>query len=204
MLKDSSFGKLTSDFIGKCFGWLPINPNTVTLASVFLALLAYLSFVPITEGYLISLILFGLAFFFDALDGAIARAKKMTSKEGAFLDGITDRLVEFFLLLAILKIFNNNSDVQVVIFSILFFGTCMTSFVKAYAEHKGMLRHENAEKLSGILERAGRSILLVGVFCLFALKQQTYGVYGLYIIAGLSILTFGQRFWTVMLKPDGK
>ena len=95
-----------------------------------------------------------LAIFLDMVDGWVARAKKMESKKGAFLDGISDRIVEFFLLLSLLllalpdmpeSLFSLPSLYSII--SILFFGTCMTSFVKAYADHKQVVSHEKSESM---------------------------------------------------------
>ncbi|MBI5051299.1 CDP-alcohol phosphatidyltransferase family protein [Candidatus Micrarchaeota archaeon] len=194
MLKNSSFGKGISELLGKLFGWLPVHPNSLTIASVLLAFLGFLFFTSNAWGSLTSLSFFLFAFFFDALDGAVARAKKLTSKEGAFLDGIADRIVEFFLLLVFLKLFFFNQVMQVTIVSILFFGTCMTSFVKAYAEHKGILKHEEAEKLPGVLERAPRSVILLLALGLFSFNYMQLGIYALYAAAILSVITFAQRF----------
>ena len=97
---------------------------------------------------------------FDAIDGAVAREKNLVSKKGAFLDGISDRLVEFFLILALFK-FTTDSTTQLLLLAILFFGTVMTAFVKAYAEHSQIIKHNEALCMPGILERTERSILLL-------------------------------------------
>ena len=194
MLKNLSVFRGISEQLGKIFSFIPLDPNSLTLTSVFLAILGYLAYAPTLEAKITSFFLFIIAFFLDAIDGAVARAKKMTSKEGAFLDGISDRVVEFFLLLTILQFFSFNEWIQTVIISILFFGTCMTSFVKAYAEHKGMLKHEEAERMPGILERTERSLLLLTAFGLLIFGYAQYGIYVLYATAALSLITFVQRF----------
>ena len=89
---------------------------------------------------------------------------------------------------------------QTVVVSILFFGTGMTSFVKAYAEHKGILTHEQAEKMPGILERTERSILLLVAFVLLIFGYPQYGIYVLYAVAALSFVTFLQRFFGALYK----
>ena len=190
MLKSTKTAEKASGALGKLFAFVQLDPNSLTLTSVFLAIL----------GYLTSFLLFLIAFFLDAIDGAVARAQNKTSKEGAFLDGISDRIVEFFLLLTILQIFEFNGWMQTVVVSILFFGTGMTSFVKAYAEHKGILTHEQAEKMPGILERTERSILLLVAFVLLIFGYPQYGIYVLYAVAALSFVTFLQRFFGALYK----
>jgi phosphatidylglycerophosphate synthase len=198
MLKSTKTAEKASGFLGKLLGWIPIDPNSITIMSMFIALLAYMAFDKSIIGKAMTLILFLFAFFFDAIDGAIARAKNKVTKEGAFIDGIADRVVEFFLVLTLLQFFPLDKTMQAVVVSILFFGTCMTAFVKAYAEHRGIMKHEDAAKLPGLLERAERSILLLLAFILLSFGQFQYGVYLLYLIAGLSAITFLQRFFTAL------
>lgn len=200
MLKNLPFARTVSIQLGKLFAFVPLDPNSLTLTSVFLAILGYLAYAPTLEAMVMSFVIFIIAFFLDAIDGAVARAKNKTSKEGAFLDGISDRIVEFFLLLTILQFFSFNDWMQTVVVSILFFGTGMTSFVKAYAEHKGLLTHEQAERMPGILERTERSLLLIAAFALLIFGYAQYGIYVLYAAAALSVITFLQRFFGVLYK----
>ena len=200
MLKSTKIGSDVSSFIGKLFGKLPVHPNSITILSVILALLGYLTWFSILENKVESLLLFALAFFFDAVDGAIARSKKMESKQGAFLDGIADRIVEFLLLLTLFKIYALNLQIQFALLIILFFGTAMTSFVKAYAEHQQMLKHEEALTMPGIFERTERSIALLVIFILGSLGYFSLVYPLLLITAGLSSTTFIQRFWFVYTK----
>ena len=200
MLKSTKTAEKTSGIIGTALAWLPLDPNTITLTSVFVAVLAFMAYAPSFEGQVMALMMFLVAFGLDAVDGAVARAKNMVSKEGAFLDGIADRVVEFFLLLVLLQMFYLNQWMQIVVVSILFFGTCMTAFVKAYAEHRGMMKHEDAVKMPGILERAERSILLLVAFVLLIFGYSQYGIYVLYAAAALSLITFAQRFFGAMYR----
>lgn len=199
MLKSTKTAATASGVLGMLFSWVPLHPNAITLSSVFLALFAYLAFDDeIPEAKIISLLLFLFAFGFDAIDGAVARAKNLVTKEGAFIDGIADRVVEFLLLLAILRMFALDYFMQSVVLCILFFGTCMTAFVKAYSEHKGLLKHEQAEKMGGVLERTERSLLLLVAFVLLIFGYAQYGTYTLYVTAALSFITFLQRFFRAL------
>ncbi len=201
MLKSTKITEKTSSLLGSLFAWLPIDPNTITLASVILALLGFLTFGNALEAKIISLVFFLLAFAFDALDGAIARAKNTVTKTGAFIDGIADRIVEFFLILVFFKM-SPYLTLQLALLSILFFGTCMTAFVKAYAEHQGLLAHKQAMKMPGLLERTERSLLLIIAFALFIFGFVQYGIYSIYLIATLSAITFIHRFFIVFLRKN--
>ncbi len=195
MLKNTKFAKEASEKIGSLFRALPFHPTTYTLLSVLFALVGLASWI---SGFVIeAFALFILAMLIDAIDGAVARAKNLVSKKGAFLDGISDRLVEFFLLLCLMHSFSSNSGIAAGLVVILFFGTCMTSFVKAYAEHSGLLSNVDAKKLPGLLERAERVVLLMLVMVLVLLNQGTYAAYVIWITAFLAFVTFVQRVLTV-------
>ena len=190
LLKGTEIAKSFSESLGKFFGWVPLHPNTITLLAVLFSMGGFTFF--LFSQFTIGFVFFLLAFFLDAVDGAVARAKNLTTKNGAFLDGISDRLVEFFLILA-LFVSVSGIVTQLTLLSILFFGTCMTSFVKAYSEHSGLLDHETAKKMPGLLERAERSVLLLLVVLLIVVSLESWVLYLLALIALLSLVTFLQR-----------
>ncbi len=182
--------------------YCPFSPNTITSLSVIFAFIACIfAFRNFNIYYVLGLVF--LSFIFDAIDGIVARAKNQVSKKGAFLDGIADRVVEFFVLLILLKLFENTGitgfvlPTELQIFSILFFGTCMASFVKAYAEHRQVLNHENAVKLKGLLERAER-VGLIFIALLSILIAPSYTVYIIFLLFILTIFTFLQRMYYVL------
>ncbi len=197
MLKHTKLASSISNSLGRIFAWVPLHPNSITILSVILAILGYATWMPQLEHKIQSIILFVLAFFFDAIDGAVARAKKLESKQGAFLDGIADRIVEFFLILTLFKIYAFNIEMQMLLFVILFFGTGMTSFVKAYAEHQQVLNHKEAVVMPGLFERTERSVALIALFLLINADMYAITRSLAYITAGLSIITFAERFWHV-------
>lgn len=187
-------GKVKSDKFLSFFSCIPLHPNHITILSVLLSILAFYIF-QFNPFY--SIVLFGLSFFVDAIDGVVARAKNLVSKEGAFLDGISDRLVEFFLILTIILYFGSTPEILLASICILFFGTCMTAYVKAYAHHQGVLTEEEAKKLGGLLERAERVILLFIILITFVYFRD-FAPYLLILTAVLSILTFLQRIFKVL------
>ena len=198
MLKHSTLAKNISERIGHALTWVPLHPDSISILSVVLSLFAFIAWLdPVLR--IPAFVLFVFSFFFDVADGAIARAKKLESKKGAFLDGVADRIVEFFLILALFSV--ASADLQVVLILILFFGTAMTAFVKAYAEHSKILKHKEALQMPGLLERTERSVLLLAAMLLFISHVENVFTILLYGIAVLSILTFLQRFFTVYLKP---
>jgi phosphatidylglycerophosphate synthase len=196
MLKSSGLSKGVSGFLGKLFGWIPIHPNVVTLIAVLFSIAGFAAF--FFAEFAVGLAFFILAFLLDAVDGAIARAKGLVSQKGAFLDGISDRLVEFFLILALFVSAKGNLEMQLLLLAILFFGTCMTSFVKAYSQHSGLLDFETAKSMPGLLERAERSLLLLIGPLLLVLGFVSWLLPLLGLIALLSFITFVQRIWFVI------
>lgn len=83
--------------------WLNL-PNLLTVARLVLTPFVILA---IVEGrHSAALLLFGIAGFTDLLDGNIARAFKMTTQVGAYLDPIADKclLSGVFLALSVAKI----------------------------------------------------------------------------------------------------
>lgn len=198
MLKNSELGKGFSRFLGSVFKSIPIHPNIITASAIVFAFIGYITYPFYYAGWF-SLVFFFLAFFVDALDGAIARAKNMETRKGAFLDGICDRLVEFFLILVLF-----NAAIPLLILEkyywlliVLFFGTGMTSFVKAYADHTGAIHHARAIKMSGMLERAGRVILLMLIFVL-TLIGNDFSAVVLMFTAMLCFFTFVERLLFVL------
>jgi len=187
--------KRGSMLVGKIFSPLPLHPNHWTILSFLVAVLAFIFL--IQKEMLLGLIFFALASFIDVIDGAVARFTGRATQLGAFLDGIADRIVEFLILLAILSYslpkFILPSSIW--IFSILFFGTCMTSFVRAYAHHRGLVNEENVGKITGFLDRFKRLVLLIAVVALLYLKMDLYATYLLALIAVLAVITVIQRVW---------
>jgi len=180
MLKDSLLE--IQKKVGSAFAFLPLHPNYITILSVLFSVLgAYFIF----EKNFLGLICILFAFLFDGLDGAIARAKNLSSAFGAYLDGISDRLVEFFALLPVIM----DANYMLPSVFILFFGTCMTSFSKAYADHRLVCDAKVASKLRTLLPRTER---VIGIFIALGLYLSgvVEVVYLLWAIALLSIVAF--------------
>lgn len=69
--------------------------NIITLSRIFIAFIAViLLFIPTVKTYIIAFILTAIAIWFDGLDGYIARKFNESSKLGAVLDILGDRIVE--------------------------------------------------------------------------------------------------------------
>lgn len=193
MLKKNRAAERLQKIAGEALAIIPLTPNQWTALSVLVAGVGFLSLV--YHDALLATGLFLLAVAIDAIDGAVARAKCMESRKGAFIDGICDRFVEAFALFGLmfygLPGVYLTADVWLAL--LLFFGTCMTTFVRAYAEHRKLLDAQQTGKMpGGVFERAERVLLILAVI-LLAHYNPLYAVYLLILGCGLAIVTVGQR-----------
>ncbi|MFA5108114.1 MAG: CDP-alcohol phosphatidyltransferase family protein [Candidatus Micrarchaeia archaeon] len=169
--------------LGEMLKPIPLHPNHITALSVlFAGAGTYFAF----GGNLLAIPMFAISFALDAIDGAIARAKGLTSKFGAYMDGICDRLVEF---LALLPLFLFAEFVFPALIT-LFFGTCMTSFSKAYASHREIADNKEAAQMKTIMPRAERVIAILIVLALFLYGEVMYAWYLLWAVAAVSVISF--------------
>ena len=201
MLKSSKNAAKIQAKIGELLASVPISANAWTVLSLLAGLCGFGSLY--YQNLLLGMAFFTLSFALDAIDGAVARAKKQVSAKGAFLDGMLDRLNEFFLLTG-LMFYPFPAFIMPASFwllMILFFGTCMTSFVKAYAEHAGALSHEQAMRLPGVLERPERALALLASM-LVALYSPELASIAFAFVSALCFLTFAERFFAVLIRSE--
>jgi archaetidylinositol phosphate synthase len=165
MLKARMKSEDTDRVLGR-FSSIGIRPNAWTMLSVIPAIAGLIALV---NHYLAAgLILFALSGFMDMVDGAVARATNQTTPRGAFLDGVLDRYVELLLILGLTIYLGDTyfllpSQIWMLL---LLFGALMTSFVRAYADHRGVVSDPEEQKMmGGLVERAERLMLLyAGMF----------------------------------------
>ncbi len=182
-------------FIGKMFSHLPFSPNFYTLLSLFFAFLSF------TFMYFNEILYAGLCFFLaitlDFIDGAVARAKKLASKKGAYLDTITDRWVEIILLAGFL--FLELPDFILPSYFWIFLllaGSLMTTYAKAAAKEKEIVKEELK---GGLLERAER-VFLLWIALISAKFSPFCSVVLLSILAILAIASALQRIFSAIKK----
>lgn len=192
-LKHTKLGSSVQLAIGSLFSFLPLTPNQITVLSLLPALAGFY----FASQHLVfhSLLFFILAGAIDALDGAIARARKQVTERGAYIDGMIDRLVEFLFVLSFffypLPGFILTSGIALIL--ILFFGSAMTSFAVAYAEHRHVADSKKISRQPGILPRAERLILLFAALA-FIPFSPVAASFILFAEAVLCTITFFQRF----------
>ncbi|MDD5340728.1 MAG: CDP-alcohol phosphatidyltransferase family protein [Candidatus ainarchaeum sp.] len=194
MLKQAEGPRKIQDTIGEALAAVPLSPNQWTLLSVIAALAAG-AVIAVRQDLGLGIILFAIAALLDLVDGAVARARRETSALGGFLDGVADRFVEaiflfsfmFYPLPIILM------DPKIWLAAFIFLGTCMPSFIRAYADHKGVITRERALALGGLFERSERlGLVILGLAAGMLLSMQFF-VYAVILACALSLVTIIQR-----------
>lgn len=200
MLKQNAGLRGFQSSIGNILSRIPLTPNQWTVLSLLVAVLAAAM---IASNELVNgLLLFALAGALDLVDGAVARARGEVSKLGGFIDGVADRFVEAIFLFSFMfySLPQVIIDPKIWLASVIFLGTCMPSFVRAYADHKGVVSQEKALAMGGLLERGERLILiLVGLAGGIFYSMEVF-VYSLILVSFLSLMTILQRIFSVLRK----
>ena len=172
--------------IGRTLARAGFTPNWITMAGVGLhVVMAWL----ILDGRLLAAgLLAVVAAFFDSFDGAVAKARGMTSKFGALLDSTTDRLSDALYFLPLAWLFAVSPDTAehaedwvAAMALVALVSGFMVSYVKARAESLGFTCNV------GIAERAERLIVIIAALILDLVPI------GVTILAVASTITFIQR-----------
>ena len=183
--------------IGRALARTGLSPDAVTLLGVLIQVVAAYF---ILEGRLVVAALVSVAAAAcDALDGALAKARGITSKFGALLDSTTDRLSDALFFLPIAWLYGVSPDlpsrddplIAGLALAALVFGF-LVSYVKARAEGLGF------ECKVGIAERAERlAIIILGL-----LFDVLLGA--LVLLTVLSAVTFIQRLVHVRKQASSR
>ena len=166
----------------------PITPNTLTVCSLLITVIAA---VLIVQGYLFVagfVVLF--AGIFDILDGALARTTNRVTKFGGALDSTLDRLAEAVIFIGLLVVYARDKAIgEVALVGVALISSLLVSYVRARAEGLGI------ECQVGIFTRSERIIVIV-LGLLFS--HFDYVLIGaLIIITIFSIFTVIQRLYHV-------
>ena len=193
--------KKISYHTGRLFSKVPISPVGWTLLSIVPAVIGtyFLSQQNLAAGF----ILFVIAGLMDLIDGAVARHTGKVTRIGAFLDGVTDRFVEFLMILGLylygIPALHISGELWLLI--LLSAGTFMTSFVRAYADHKKVIFKEELWLMGGILERPERLIVIYASM-LAGLYNPLYMTSAIAFGAILAVVTVFQRIQFVLKYGD--
>jgi CDP-diacylglycerol---glycerol-3-phosphate 3-phosphatidyltransferase len=164
-----------------------LTPKAISLTGFALCVVA--AVLVWQDEYLLGGIAFIVGSVCDTLDGRYARASGKGTPFGAFLDSTLDRVEEGVVLAAVAANFSeagNDFAVAAVVIAVL--ASLMVSYTRARAEALGV------ECKVGIADRAVRVVILSAGLVLEGLSLLEPAVY---VLAGLALITVGQRIWHV-------
>jgi CDP-diacylglycerol--glycerol-3-phosphate 3-phosphatidyltransferase len=131
-----------------------ITPNALTFINLALNIIA--AYVIAVEHFLLGGVLVLVAGLFDLLDGALARFTKQTTRFGAILDSVADRISEAAILCGLLiwYIPQEEASLEIVLIFVVLVGSFLVSYIRARAEGLGW------QCQVGLFTRAERVIVL--------------------------------------------
>jgi len=182
--------------VGRFFSNFPITPNQITLLAFLFVFIAF--YFLVKQNFLLTIIFFLIAGFLDFIDGAVARHRHDSTLEGAYIDTIADRYIEGILLLGMLFL-----PLPAVLFPsyvwifLVLFGSIVTTYAKAAAKEKDLVKQEIK---GGLLSRGERIILLL-LSLILGIFNLKWMVYILIFMAVLTNITAFQRI-RLALKID--
>ena len=162
-----------------------VSPNILTIMGLAVAgASAYLLSIGLLWPGAVVMLAAGV---FDMFDGALARATGSVSRFGALLDSVVDRVSELVVLLGLLVYFAQRSSIEgTVLVYLALAGSVMVSYLRARAEGMGI------DCQVGIMTRPERIVVLT-LGLIVSEWWETAVLVALGVIAGLSVITSGQR-----------
>jgi CDP-diacylglycerol--glycerol-3-phosphate 3-phosphatidyltransferase len=177
--------------VGNALARTPLTPNMLTVIGAVGVTAGALTLFPTGHLFAGTMVCTGFVLA-DMLDGALARVQGNSGAFGAFLDSTLDRVGDaaVFSGIAIWLVASGQRALAAVALFCLVAGS-LVSYARARAEGLG-LRGD-----VGIAERAERLIIGLVAIGLSGLGVPYVLSAGLWILAGLSAFTFGQRVHAV-------
>ena len=171
-----------------------VSPNALTTAGVLLCAAAAV-LIPFEDHnkflfYWLAAALFIVGSILDVLDGALARQSNKATPFGAFLDSLSDRVSEGFVLAAIALVFARAGDDIAVVFCV---AAVAGSFLVSYARAKAELIGLKGDV--GVGSRAERVIVISSGLILAPLGVPLQ--WFIYLLAVTAWLTVLQRILSV-------
>ncbi len=171
--------KPTLQNIGKTFAATGLSANFWTAVGLGFAFASAIVYgIHLQYSFVIGGTLLLISGFFDIVDGQVARVTGKTSKKGAFLDSIFDKIAEVAIFLGIL--IGNYSEGYLVLLAITL--SLLVSYTRARAESLGVQLQG-----IGIGERAER-LLVIAVIGMAGAVFLNYAVTIVIVIAGITLI----------------
>lgn len=183
--------------VGEALARTPVTPNAITLTGTAGVAAGALWLFPTGHLFAGTLVCWFFAMW-DMLDGALARVKGTSGRWGAFLDSTLDRIGDaaVFSGLAIWLVRTRQGGLAAVALYCLVAGS-LVSYAKARAEGLGMRADV------GVAERSERLLIALVAAGLTGLGVPFVLAVGLWALAALSTVTFGQRVAVVRRAATG-
>ena len=177
--------------VGRALARTPVTPNMITLTGTAGVSAGALWLFPIGHLFAGTMVCTGFVFA-DMLDGVLARVKGTSGAFGAFLDSTLDRIADaaVFAGLAIWLARTHQGGLSLVTLYCLVAGG-LVSYARARAEGLG-LRCD-----VGIAERTERLLIALVAAGLTGLGVPFVLAVGMWALAVLTTVTFGQRVFVV-------
>jgi CDP-diacylglycerol--glycerol-3-phosphate 3-phosphatidyltransferase len=180
---------------GEALARTPLTPNAITVIGTVGVAAGALSLFP-TGHLFVGTVVCTVFVLADMLDGALARVKGTSGKFGAFLDSTLDRVADAAIFGGLACFFvlqghgtNDRIMAGVALFCLVI--GALVSYAKARAEGAG-LRCD-----VGIAERPERMVIALVAAGLSGLGVPYVLPVGLWLLAAVSTITFGQRLVAV-------
>jgi CDP-diacylglycerol--glycerol-3-phosphate 3-phosphatidyltransferase len=176
---------------GEALARTPLTPNAITIIGTVGVTAGALSLFP-TGHLFVGTVVCTIFVLADMLDGALARVKGTSGPFGAFLDSTLDRVADAAVFGGLACYFVLHGD-RLLAAVTLFCLVCgaLVSYAKARAQSLGL----NADV--GIAERPERMVIGLTAAGLSGLGVPYVLPVGLWLLAAISAVTFGQRVLAV-------
>jgi len=185
-------------FLGKIFSKFGLSPNQFTILSLFFAAFSFYFLLKIK--LIFALIFYFLATILDLVDGAVARFLKMETKKGAYLDTICDRYVEGIILTGFLFLPLKDFILPAKVWIFLaLFGSIMTTYVKAAAKEKEIIKEEVKKGFFG----RGERMILILLSLILGIFNLNFIIYPIFLLAIFSNSGALQRI-SIILSSKNK
>lgn len=173
---------------GEALARTPVTPNAITVTGTIGVMAGALGLFP-TGHLLAGTIVCTVFVLLDLLDGALARIKGTSGAWGAFLDSTLDRVADASVFAGLAAWFATGGHSGLLAGVALFCLVvgALVSYAKARAEGLGVRCD------TGIAERAERMLITLVAAGIAGLGVPYVLAAGLWILAVLSVITFGQR-----------
>lgn len=181
--------------IGETLARTPLTPNAITIIGTAGVVASALTLYP--AGHLFAgTVICAIFVLADMLDGALARVKGTSGPFGAFLDSTLDRVADAAIFggLACYFVLHGHGRGDRVLAAVTLFclvSGVLVSYAKARAQSLGL----NGDV--GIAERPERMVIGLGAIGLSGLGVPYVLAVGLWLLAAVSAVTFGQRMVAV-------